>query len=110
MAAIFIESSIEQPPSPPGPLSDKDVHALMYGVLCAFIVRALAGSWLAPVTLGTATLAVAITTLYGVSDEFHQRFVPSRTMDAADVVADATGAVLAALALAVAARRRGRKV
>jgi len=110
MAAIFVESSIEQPPSPPGPFTDKHVHALMYGVLCALVVRALAGGWLAPMTLGTAALAVAIATLYGVSDEVHQHFVPSRMMDAADVVADATGAVLAALALGIAARRRMRKV
>jgi VanZ family protein len=110
VTAIFVESSIQQPPSPPGPFTDKDVHALMYGVLCALVVRALAGGWLAPMTLGIATLAVAITTLYGVSDEVHQRFVPSRTMDAADVAADATGAVLAAAALAIASRRRRRKV
>jgi VanZ family protein len=36
-----------------------------------------------------------IATLYGVSDEIHQAFVPLRTPDVRDVIADATGAALA---------------
>lgn len=36
-------------------------------------------------------LAFVITCLYGVSDEFHQKFVPGRTPDVYDVVADAIG-------------------
>jgi len=39
--------------------------------------------------------AFVITVLYGVSDEFHQSFVPGRTPDVADVAADAAGAALA---------------
>ena len=39
--------------------------------------------------------AFVIAVLYGVSDEFHQSFVPGRTPDAADVLADAVGAALA---------------
>ena len=44
-----------------------------------------------------ACLAVVIATVYGVTDEIHQRFVPPRQTDAWDVAADATGASLAAL-------------
>jgi VanZ family protein len=110
MAAIFIESSIQHPPSPPGPLTDKHVHALMYGGLSALVVRALAGGWRAPVTLAVAILATLIAALYGASDEWHQHFVPTRMMDAADLAADASGAALVAAALWIAANRRGRRV
>ena len=43
-----------------------------------------------------AALAAALAAVYGVSDELHQSFVPGRTADGADVVADAVGAVLGA--------------
>ena len=36
---------------------------------------------------------------YGVSDEFHQSFVPMRSVEAMDVVADTVGASFAAFAL-----------
>ena len=110
MVAIFIESSIQHPPSPPGPFTDKHLHAAMYAGLCALIVRAFAGGWRARVTAGVATLAIAISTLYGVTDELHQHFVPTRAMDAGDLAADAVGALRAATALWVAARRRARRV
>jgi len=110
MIAIFVESSIQHPPSPPGPITDKHVHALIYVGLCALIVRALAGRWRARVTTAVATLAIALTTLYGVTDELHQHFVPTRSMDAGDLAADAVGALLAATALWTAARRRARRV
>jgi len=110
MVAIFVESSIQHPPSPPGPLTDKHVHALMYAGLCALLVRALAGGWRAPVTLGVAAFATMLATIYGASDEWHQHFVPTRTMDAADLAADAIGAALVAVVLWIAAMRRGRRV
>ena len=37
---------------------------------------------------------------YGISDEFHQSFVPGRTPDVLDWLADTSGALLAALLLA----------
>jgi VanZ family protein len=48
-----------------------------------------------------------VSTLYGVSDELHQLFVPGRNCDWHDVVADAAGSLLgAALGSALATRRR----
>jgi VanZ family protein len=110
MVAIFVSSSISSPPSPPGPMTDKQVHVLMYAGLSALIVRALSGGWFVPPTPLTLFLAVAISTLYGISDEIHQYFVPPRTMDAADVQADIVGATLAALTLAAAAALRSPRV
>ena len=39
-------------------------------------------------------LTLLLTTLYGVTDEVHQMFVPGRSTDAYDVAADAAGAVV----------------
>jgi VanZ family protein len=115
MALIFTLSSLPRPPEPPGPLSllsDKALHALVYAGLAALVIRALTGRWLRPVTLRVALFAAAAATLYGVTDEIHQHFVPPREADALDLVADAFGAALAAIGLhawsaASEARRRG---
>lgn len=40
-------------------------------------------------------MAVGITSLYGLSDEFHQFFTPHRTVDVFDWLADTTGAIAA---------------
>ena len=45
-------------------------------------------------------LATAIASLYGISDEFHQSFVPGRNPDVMDWLADTSGAFLAVLLLA----------
>ncbi len=100
MAGIFALSSISQPPAFPGN-TDKDLHALVYGGLAAFVVRALAGGWRQRVTWTTAIVAMLIAVLYGVSDEFHQSFVPNRQSDVRDVVADTVGAAIASSACVV---------
>lgn len=43
-------------------------------------------------------LAILITSAYGASDEFHQRFVPNRSCDVADWIADTFGGFIAASA------------
>ena len=42
-----------------------------------------------------------LTVLYGISDEFHQSFVPSRDASVLDVLADLAGALLGILAVVV---------
>jgi VanZ family protein len=101
MAAIFGASSISEPPGVPGGPSDKILHAAVYAVLGALLVRALAGGLTGRVTARTALLAAFIASGYGITDEVHQYFVPLRNMDAVDVLADAAGAGAAALALYV---------
>ena len=98
MALIFALSSISQTPGFVDSV-DKDLHALLYAGLGVLLVRAISGGWRRRVTLATAAAAVAIATAYGVSDECHQSFVPMRQLEAMDVVADATGAALAAFGL-----------
>jgi VanZ family protein len=93
MAAIFVVSSMPGAPLP-AQVSDKAAHAAAYALLAVLVVRALAGGLPAPVGARTAALAVVIVTAHGVSDEFHQWFVPGRSADPLDVLADAAGAML----------------
>lgn len=98
MVVIFIASSIPDLRALPGGISDKSGHGLGYAILGAVLLRALARGRLRNVTWGLLAATVLLATLYGVSDEFHQSFVPGRTPDAHDVMADAIGAALAAAA------------
>ena len=99
MAFIFWLSSISRPPDLPSSVSDKAAHGLLYCGLGALLVRARAGGWRRPVTLGIAAAAIVVATLYGISDEIHQYFVPQRQVEARDVLADALGASVAAGAM-----------
>ena len=96
MALIFIASSIPNLTDLPGHMSDK---AGSWHRLRSARARAAARAGGGPV-LGRHAAAVLLTvvcaTAYGVSDEFHQTFVPGRTADVHDVAADAIGAALAA--------------
>jgi VanZ family protein len=80
-------------------------HFTEYLILGLLISRALrdARGW----RLEHALMAVALATVYAVSDEVHQRFVPGRTAAAGDVAIDALGAFVGQVAIAVRALRRG---
>ena len=97
MAAIFYVSSLPNPPVPSN-VPDVDLHTLAYFGLMLVVVRAVAnGSW-ARVTITALFIAWCITVAYGVSDEWHQTFVPNRHAEFRDVRADAIGALVAAIA------------
>ena len=80
---------------------------LVFGVLlfCA-LFQTLQGKPLWAVSLA----AIAIASLYGVTDEFHQSFVPGRMCDPADWLTDTLGASLGAISAGAvaAAKRKGR--
>ncbi len=74
-------------------LQDKLYHAGAYfimGLLAWRCFRHLVGS---PIVL--ALLSITFSSLYGLSDEWHQSFVPGRESDVTDWVADTSGSVLA---------------
>ena len=71
-------------------------HFLEYAVLGALLTNALC--YHMP-SLQAFLLAVFLASLYGVSDEFHQYFVPSRTPDPLDWVVDTCGAALGGVLL-----------
>jgi len=74
---------------------DKLLHALVYAALGFAFLFALPPDWRRkhPLAAGCATVCFCL--CYGVSDEFHQSFVPGRSVSGADVTADAVGGVLA---------------
>jgi VanZ family protein len=96
MAVIFAASSVTDPGPLTGGAPDWAGHGAGYGVLAALLLRALAGGRLARVTSAAALWAVAGAAIYGVTDEWHQAFVPGRSPSLADLAADTAGAVLAA--------------
>lgn len=104
MAFIFAASSISDLGTLP--VGDVTGHGIGYALLGALLLRALAGGRFVGVTWGRAVAAVLLATLYGVSDELHQSFVPGRSADRYDVLADCLGAALAVAACVVAARAR----
>jgi VanZ family protein len=99
---IFLLSSIPQLKSDFSPQWDfilrKLAHATEYALLAFFVARAVNGGhqshhpWV--VLLG----AWLVATLYAMTDEWHQSFVPGREPTVTDVVLDSSGALLGALA------------
>ena len=70
----------------------KLTHITEYGILAVLLAWGLArGSRLSWRAL--CGISVAVTVLWGASDEAHQYFVPSRTARFLDVISDAVGAV-----------------
>ncbi len=106
MAVIFAASSIPNLGPLPGGVSASLGHSIGYALLGALLLRALARGRLSGVTWGRALAAIALATLYGVSDEAHQSFVPGRSPDRFDVLADCVGAALAVMLCAAAAGAR----
>lgn len=98
MVLIAVGSSVTKPEGEPGIGHwDKVAHLFAYGVLGLLVARAMyingIRNWreIAVVTL--------LATLYGMSDEFHQSFVPGREISGGDLIADAAGALLASAIL-----------
>jgi len=66
------------------PYGDKLAHGVAFGLLGAFVYLASRNVW----------LALLLASAYGVSDEIHQAFVPGRSADVLDWLADTLGAAL----------------
>jgi VanZ family protein len=96
MTLIFAASSLSNPGQLPGDISDKSAHVLAYSVLGFLLLRAFSKGRVAGISWRAITLTIVFATLYGASDELHQRFVPGRSPDVLDVAADALGASCAA--------------
>ena len=107
MGVIFAFSSREDVPKPPGfslDVTSVAGHLSVYAVLAALAWWALGGLVRSPRQRMAAAFCIAI--LYGLSDEWHQSFVPGRTPDAWDLVVDAIGAMIG-IAVATGLTRRG---
>lgn len=98
MAMIFGLSSLSTLPSPPEGFSFYDAHVAAYAGLGALTARAVAKG-VRDVSWRAVVVAILISTLYGVSDEYHQLFVPGRSFDVFDMLADLIGSVVGASAI-----------
>jgi VanZ family protein len=94
MAVIFVLSSLPDPGTAPGGVSDKILHLLVYAILGASLLFALADARPDRVTVGAAILALCLGTVYGISDEWHQSMVPHRSVEVLDLAADAAGSAI----------------
>ncbi|MEZ5284442.1 MAG: VanZ family protein [Vicinamibacterales bacterium] len=101
MALLFGLSAQSGPPGE-GTLPDWLVelpdwlqHGIAYAGLALVTLRATSGGRWRGVGAWAVALAWLCAVAYGLSDEFHQSFVPGRTPDLRDIAADATGAALA---------------
>jgi VanZ family protein len=95
-ATIYIESDHGVVPGPDLPNFDKVAHFFVYGLFATLLFRALAESG-PRVRRAAPWIALAIASLYGVTDEWHQSFTPGRSVDVLDWIADTAGVSLALL-------------
>jgi VanZ family protein len=109
MVAIFVASSIPDLRQLPGDVSDHTGHFIGYAILGGLMLHGSSAVGWRGASLKTGILALALTSGYGVTDEFHQRFVHGRTPAVDDWVADTAGAAAAiAIVVVVATILRGR--
>ncbi len=95
--ALFTLSSFSALPSPPMEVTDKVEHFTAYGGFALTLLWGLSGGRLSTVSWGTALAALALASIYGVTDELHQYFVPGRSCDVHDWMADTSGAAIAVM-------------
>jgi VanZ family protein len=78
-------------------VSDKVLHAVEYAILAMLCYRAF--RWAAGPSVARQALVLAIVTasVYGITDEAHQLFVPFRESSWLDWLADTAGASVGAL-------------
>ncbi len=81
-------------------------HLGVYAVLGVLVWVALGGR---SAGLRGIVLAIAVASAYGITDEFHQSFVPQRTPDVLDWLTDTVGATVAVLAAAYLSRRLAKR-
>ena len=78
-------------------VSDKVLHAVEYAVLGGLCYRAFRWGVSGAVASYALLFAIATASLYGVTDEVHQFFVPFRESSWLDWLADTAGATVGAL-------------
>ncbi len=94
---IFIYILSSRPASehiPSLPYIDKFLHIMCYSLLGVFFFRAYLTLPFKNNINILIIAAITSSTLYGISDEIHQAFVPFRYAEIADALADAVGSGL----------------
>jgi VanZ family protein len=105
---IFLASSIPSAEMPHSILFsyDKALHAGVFGIFCFLVYRAFVLRT-PPLSQRKAMMySLLATILYGATDEIHQMFVPGRSSEILDLVADAVGAGICLLIIYIIHRKR----
>jgi VanZ family protein len=111
-AFIFWLSSLSNLPQVETPIisADKLAHMSVFFVFCSFSRRALYFQNAFPILKKWSLIcAFFLTCLYGYLDEVHQLYVPGRSYDYFDMLADAIGAILFVVLLTFFDRRKGKQ-
>jgi len=107
---IFVQSSL--PSISTGvdlPGTDKLLHLAAYTLMGVLACRAFGTLPRLNSALALFLAGFAFTLLFGLSDEWHQSFVPYRTADVWDLAADGLGALLGAGFISRRLRPRGSR-
>ena len=91
---IFIQSSYPSPEQiPDWSYFYKLLHVVCYAFLCVVFLRAFLTTRIKQNVRLVITFSILCSSLYGISDELHQHFVPFRNADLMDALADIIGSV-----------------
>jgi len=95
MIAIFIQSSLGQIKLPNLGFvwQDKLLHFIVFGILAFLIARSFSMTKYPLLNRLYYFWGITISTFYGMSDEVHQYFVPGRSSNVSDLIADLLGSV-----------------
>ena len=98
-ALIFALSSMALDMEELGPVLafDKLLHLAEYCILGYLLMRAFATSGVPVLAASPVAATILAGSVYGLSDEIHQAFVPGRVASLTDLLFDAAGVSLAAL-------------
>ena len=79
------------------PFGDKYLHIAGYALLGMLFFRAFRSLQIGNRLFVASLLSIVASTAYGISDEIHQYFVPCRTADVMDALADMVGSSVGVL-------------
>jgi len=96
VTAIFIQSSMSHLAAPDlgFDMQDKFYHVIEYAILGYLLRRALVYQGNNYIHTHAGWLTIVLGSLYAISDEIHQSFVPGRFAGVDDVIADVIGVAL----------------
>jgi VanZ family protein len=98
MGIIFYASSLPANDVPPlFPFQDIVFHLGIYLMLAYFFARALQNTSTHIVAKKVMLFAIIFGVLYGITDEFHQSFVPGRDASILDLFVDSIGTFIGSL-------------
>lgn len=97
MGVIFVSSSYPVPETV-AQVPDKDLHLAAYFILGFLYGNAFTTGLKTRLKLTQILWAIALSMAFGALDEWHQSFVPTRDMSAADVMFDGIGSASAVVA------------